>query len=68
MLPATILEDRFDLPELPNHISDVNPPIGAKIAAGIVEEGNFGGKGMGTQFYFMKEAKLDWFSQGREIK
>ncbi|WP_038540773.1 hypothetical protein [endosymbiont of Acanthamoeba sp. UWC8] len=40
-MPATILKDRFDLPELPNHISDVNPPIGTKIAAGIVEEGNF---------------------------
>lgn len=62
------LKDKFDLPQVPTHMSKVTPPKGTKLATGIVEEGNFGGKGMGTQFYFTAEAKREWFSYLGEIK
>jgi hypothetical protein len=45
LLPSSIIKEIYDLPELPTHISYVNPPIGTEIAAGIVKPGNFGGKG-----------------------
>ncbi|WP_158499302.1 hypothetical protein [endosymbiont of Acanthamoeba sp. UWC8] len=68
LLSGLEIKDKFDLPNIPTHIADVTPPIGTRIAAGIVEEGNFGGKGMGTQFYFMDDAKPNWFKEGKEIK
>jgi filamentous hemagglutinin len=62
------LKDKFDLPSLPTHVATVIPPKGTEIAAGIVQPGNFGGAGGGTQFYFMDKAKKDWFKNERDIK
>jgi filamentous hemagglutinin len=62
------LKDKFDLPDLPTHVATALPPAGTRIASGIVEKGNFGGKGGGTQFYFMDKAKDDWFTGGKNIK
>jgi hypothetical protein len=44
------IQDRFDLPFAPTHVTDVRPPAGTPIRTGIVNEGNFGGNGGGTQF------------------
>lgn len=35
---------------------------------GIVKDGNFGGKGLGTQFYSMGEVRATWFKKIGEIK
>ena len=44
------IQDRFDLPYTPTHVTDVTPPAGTPIRTGTVNEGNFGGNGGGTQF------------------
>jgi filamentous hemagglutinin len=61
------LKDKFDLPDLPTHIGTAIPPAGTRIAAGIVQPGNFGGAGGGTQFYFMQPVQKDWFKEGKGI-
>ncbi len=61
-----LLEGDVDLPNLPTHISIVKPPKGTEIINGIVKDGNFGGSGKGTQFYFTK--KIDPFSFEKSIK
>jgi hypothetical protein len=49
------------------HIATAIPPKGTEIAAGIVQPGNFGGAGRGTQFYFMKPVMAEWFKKGGKI-
>jgi len=44
------IQDRFDFPNTPNHITDVTPPAGTPIRRGTVNERNLGGSGGGTQF------------------
>lgn len=44
------IKSKFDLPELPTHITDVAPPQGTVIRVGTVNAENFGGNGGGTQF------------------
>jgi filamentous hemagglutinin len=61
------LKDKFDLPDLPTHVATALPPAGTRIASGIVEKGNFGGKGGGTQFYFMEPVNKKWFKDGNSI-
>lgn len=67
-LTAMQLKTKFDLPFMPTHISEAIPPQGTKIAMGIVKEGNFGGQGLGTQFYSMGKVKDTWFKKIGEIK
>lgn len=62
------LKDKFDLPELPTHIAKVSPPEGTNIAVGIVEKGNFGGQGKGTQFYSFDKPKDSWFQNSEVIQ
>ena len=64
LFSATELQSKFDLPEIPTHISKVNVPTGTELAVGIVNPGNFGGKGTGTQFYFTQNIEKTWFSGG----
>mgnify|MGYP007007175268 CR=1 FL=1 len=44
------IKDKFDLPEIPTHITDVTPHQRSKIRTGTVNNGNFGRNGGGTQF------------------
>ena len=66
-LTAQQLKDRFDLPHLPTHLSIVKPPKGTEMMNGLVKEGNFGGSGMGTQFYFTDKVKESWFKKFKKI-
>ena len=68
LLSSAQLKDKFDLPEIPTHISKVHPPEGTKLAVGIVQPGNFGGSGKGTQFYFIERSYDDWFTNSEVIK
>jgi hypothetical protein len=62
------LQDKFDLPWIPTHASDVSPSAGTELAVGIVKPRNFGGIGQGTQFYFTNLALPKWFSMGMKLK
>ncbi|ETO31729.1 Helicase conserved domain containing protein [Reticulomyxa filosa] len=62
------IKDKLDLPYLPTHLSEITPPKGVTIAIGIVKEENFGGNGLGTQFYLTDKAENNWFKKIGEIK
>jgi hypothetical protein len=66
-LTSQEMKDLWDLPHLPTHIADVNPPLGTKAAVGIVQKGNFGGKGKATQYFFIDKAEDRYFSNGVTI-
>ena len=66
-LTSLQIKEKFDLPVAPTHYSFVNPPAGTRMAMGIVKENNFGGKGGGTQLYFIGEVQRDWFSKGKRL-
>jgi hypothetical protein len=62
------IKDKFDLPYLPTHVTVVVVPKGHKITVGTVKDGNFGGRGTGTQFYLTDKSIGDvFFGKGRSI-
>jgi hypothetical protein len=61
------IQDRFDLPELPTHITDVNPPQGVVIRTGTVNAGNFGGAGGGIQFQLRGRIPESSFANPRPL-
>lgn len=61
------IQDKFDLPEIPTHITDVNPPQGSKIRTGTVNSGNFGGNGGGTQFELRSTIPNESFTNRRPL-
>ncbi len=62
------IKDKFDLPELPTHITDIKPPRGTKIRTGSVNPGNFGGAGGGKQFQLKSKIPDDAFTNPRALQ
>jgi filamentous hemagglutinin len=67
-LTPSQIKNKYDLPNLPTHIADVNLPKGTEVSVGTVNPNNFGGQGLGTQFYILDEAHTSWFINFKEIK
>ena len=61
------IKDLFDLPNIPTHVIDVSPPEGTTIRTGIVNEGNFGGRGGAIQFELLERIPGDSFSNPRPL-
>jgi hypothetical protein len=62
------LKDKFDLPHLPTHIAEVTPPKGIEVAVGTVNVKQYGGAGLGTQFYSMEGPDIKWVSNARIMR
>ena len=62
------IQDRFDLPNTPTHVTDVKPPQGTMIRTGTVNSGNFGGNGGGTQFELQGRIPIDAFYNPRPLQ
>ena len=65
--PAQI-RDKFALPDLPTHISDVHVPAGTRIRVGTVGAQNGWGAGGGTQYELLQRLSEDAFRNMRRLE
>lgn len=61
------IKDKFDLPYMPTHVTNVAPPRGTPITTGTVNSGSFGGSGGGIQFELMDRLPSSAFTNPRPL-
>ncbi len=66
-LSAQEIKDKFSIPELPTHISDVNVPAGTNIRVGVAAKVEGWGKGGGTQVEVLDRVQDDWITNTSKI-
>ena len=62
------IQNRFDLPNTPTHVTDVKPLQGTTIRTGTVNSVNFGGNGGGTQFELQGRIPTNSFYNPRPLQ
>ena len=67
-LSAKEIKDKFALPELPTHISDVNVPEGTKVRIGTAGKVDGWGNGGGQQVEVLEKLSEDAFTNTRKLK